>query len=68
MNIRITSDNKVVVFYPARLQEQVITPAEHNLITALSDRKVTAIKFVRSQYSLDLGDAKRLCDTIWEQA
>ena len=62
-----TMQHRVVVSYPARLQEQVITDAEHRLIADLSDRKVTAIKFVRSQYGLGLYEAKAICDTIWRQ-
>jgi ribosomal protein L7/L12 len=60
-----TSPGNVIVAYPVRIEEQVIKAAEYNLIQDLHDRKVTAIKFVRSQYGLGLYAAKAVCDTIW---
>jgi ribosomal protein L7/L12 len=60
-----TSPGDVIVAYPVRIEEQIIKEAECNLIKDLHDRKVTAIKFVRSQYGLGLYQAKAVCDTIW---
>jgi ribosomal protein L7/L12 len=60
-----SSPGHVIVVYPVRVEEQIIKEAEFNLIKDLHDRKVTAIKFVRSQYGLGLYQAKAVCDTIW---
>ena len=60
-----TRPGDVIVVYPVHVKEQIIKEAECNLIKDLHDRKVTAIKFVRSQYGLGLYEAKVVCDTIW---
>jgi len=58
----------VIVNYPARTVEQIITAAEYTLITsALKDRKVDAIKFIRMQYGVGLYEAKQIVDTIHAQ-
>lgn len=60
--------NIVEVSYPQREAKLAITAAEYDLITtALKDRKVPAIKFIRVQYGLDLYEAKQVVDTIFAQ-
>lgn len=59
-----TDESKVIVSYPVKEAEKTITLAEHNLIYALSNNRVVAIKFVRDQYKLNLLEAKAIVDTI----
>lgn len=54
----------VEVSYPVREAVLDITHAEHALILMFSHEKVKMIKFIRSQYSLGLYDAKQLVDTV----
>ena len=61
------SSTLVTVSYPVREAQQEITKAEYNLILGLSQNKVMAIKFVRSQYNLGLYEAKQVVDTIHSQ-
>lgn len=68
MPVVVTPDNRVLVTYPACLHTKEITLAELQIVKDLEDRRVTAIKFIRAQHQLDLGNAKRLCDSIWETA
>jgi len=46
-----------------------ITEAEHELIMDLNrdDKKVTAVRFMKKQYGLDLANAKRLVDSIGKE-
>lgn len=46
-----------------------ITEAEHELIMDLNrnDKKVTAVKFMKKQYGLDLANAKHLVDSIGKE-
>jgi ribosomal protein L7/L12 len=48
-----------------RVVTQEISDAEYELIAAMSDNKVRAIKFLRGQHSLGLKEAKDICDAIW---
>ncbi len=56
----------VEVRYAAQYNVQVITSAEYELVQRLycDGRNVIAIAFIRDQYSLELVDAKALCDAI----
>lgn len=60
-------NSAITVSYPTREAQQEITQAEYNLILGLSQNKVMAIKFVRSQYNLGLYEAKQIVDTIHSQ-
>lgn len=61
------TQNAVFVSYPVKEQEQKITAAEYQLIRSMDNRKVSAIKFVRDQYSLGLYEAKQIVDTIFNE-
>lgn len=59
--------NRITVAYPIAQQEFVnVTEAEYDVVNMLYffEKKVTAIKFLRQQYGLDLKRAKDICDAI----
>ena len=57
--------NKTKVRFPTYTEFEVTT-AEFDLIHSMyyMSQKVTAIKFLRNQYSLSLLEAKNICDVI----
>lgn len=57
------SSGGVVVSYPVREQEQVITNAEYFMVKEHPNR-VMAIKFIRNQYGHGLFEAMWIVDTI----
>lgn len=66
----ITRDHlaaKMIVAYPTKEAQQVITDAEYRLIRNLDIQKVQAIKFIREQYNLGLYEAKMIVDTVRQQ-
>ena len=66
----ITRDHlatKMVVSYPTREAQHVITDAEYRLIRNLEQNKVQAIKFIHEQYNLNLYEAKQIVDTVLSQ-
>ena len=67
VRIHPTQPSKIIVEYPVRTVEHIITAAEYHLIsTTLNERKISAVKFIRDQYDLDLYEAKQIVDTILE--
>jgi ribosomal protein L7/L12 len=58
--------NLKIVKYQVQYSSFEVSEGEYDVIKALYDKdlKVTAIKFLRSQYGLDLKDAKNICDVI----
>jgi ribosomal protein L7/L12 len=67
-SITNTSATQLTVNYPAGEAQQVITKAEYDLIRAMPNDRVKAIKFMRSQYSHSLYTAKQIVDTIQNYA
>lgn len=59
--------SQILVAYPTREAQQVITTAEYRLIRNLEAQKVLAIKFIREQYNLGLYEAKMIVDTVHQQ-
>lgn len=58
---------KISVKTPVKFTYNEITVAEWDLIHWLYNnlnQKITAIKFIRSQYDLGLKEAKDLCDAV----
>jgi hypothetical protein len=58
--------NMKIVKYKVQYSTFEVRESEYDVIKALYDRKlrITAIKFLRNQYGLDLKDAMNICDVI----
>ena len=58
--------NMKIVKYKVQYSTFEVRESEYDVIKALYDRdlRITAIKFLRNQYGLDLKDAKNICDVI----
>lgn len=57
----------VTVSYPAREQKHTVTNDEYEMVRSHPNR-VMAIKFIRTQYGLELYEAKQVVDTICDSA
>lgn len=58
--------NMKIVKYKVQYSTFEVRESEYDVIKALYDRnlRITAIKFLRNQYGLDLKDAMNICDAI----
>lgn len=63
---------KMYVTYAVKWDTLEVTTAEYDLVHTLYNKeqpaKITAIRFIRSQYGIGLKQAKDLCDTIGANA